>query len=309
MLIANPIYDVVFKYLFEDKSIAMKFLSLILEKEIIKLDFRPTELNTKIEANKSFLTIYRIDFSAKIRNSDASEELVIIEIQKAKFHTDIMRFRRYLGSQYMSDNNQYKPDEITSRALPIISIYFLGHKLTHATAPVIKVLRTYHDISQKDDNIISEKEEFIESLTHDSYIIQIPYLRQRRQTALLQVLSVFDQGNIDSNNHILNVKEKDLPKEYWPIIRRLQKAVANKKISAQMTAEDDILSELQNKDRVIHKKDEKIIQMQEQLSMKDEKLTIQQKQLSQKEKALQIALDLLISQGMTEEEARKKLNL
>jgi len=195
MLIANPIYDVVFKYLFEDKPIAIKFLSLILGKNIVELDFRPTELKSKVEHKERFLTIYHIDFSAKIRNDDGSEELVIIEIQKAKFHTDIMRFRKYLGAQYLDKNNEYTVNS-EKKALPIISIYFLGHRLEQAKAPVIKVARTYHDISQKGNEVIDVKEEFIESLTHDSYIIQIPYLKKRRQTELLKVLSVFDQDNV-----------------------------------------------------------------------------------------------------------------
>lgn len=302
MLIANPIYDVVFKYLFEDNAVAMKFLSLILKRDIIKLDFRPTELKTKVEHNSNFFTIYRIDFSAKIKNKDGTEELVIIEVQKAKFHTDIMRFRRYLGSQYMDENNQYdtiiktaKKEKIKKKALPIISIYFLGHKLDHTDIPVIKVARTYHDISTKNRDIIDVKEEFIESLTHDSYIIQIPYLKEKRQTDLLKVLSVFDQENIGSNRHILNIKEEELPKEYRNIIRRLQKASAEKEINDIMTAEDDILSELQDKDR--------------ELQDKDEELMNNKKELAKKDNVIKTALELLMLQGMTEEEAKNKLKI
>jgi len=299
MLIANPIYDVVFKYLFEDKPIAIKFLSLILGKNIVDLDFRPTELKSNVEHKERFLTIYHIDFSAKIRNDDGSEELVIIEIQKAKFHTDIMRFRKYLGAQYSDKNNEYKVN-LEKKALPIISIYFLGHSLKRTTAPVIKVARTYYDITKKTNNIIDVKEEFIESLSHDSYIIQIPYLKKRRQTELLKVLSVFDQDNKQNNEHILNVKEEDLPKEYRPIIRRLQQAASSKEITDTMIAEDDILSELQDNDRKMQEKDRVI-------EVKDKIIDEQHTAIKEKDKALKLAINLLVAQGMTEEEAMKNL--
>ena len=162
MLIANPIYDVVFKYLFDDNAVAISFLSLILKKDIVKLEFRPTELKLKKEHERHSITISRIDFSATIQENDGTQNLVVIEIQKAKFSTDIMRFRRYLGSQYMDENNQYELKEEAENlyqptkkvALPIISIYFLGHKLDHTDAPVIKVARSYHDLSKKGNDII-----------------------------------------------------------------------------------------------------------------------------------------------------------
>ncbi len=91
--IANPIYDVVFKYLMKDKKVARLLLSAITGREIIDLEFRPTVF--ELPVGKS-LTVIRMDFSAKVRDSHGEEELIIIELQKAKLATDIMRFRRYL---------------------------------------------------------------------------------------------------------------------------------------------------------------------------------------------------------------------
>ena len=87
MQIANPIYDVVFKYLLDDNKIAKKLISLIIGKEIKDLELLPTEFNNVNEEKN--LTVYRIDFSAKVKMEDASYMNVIIEIQKAKFPTDI----------------------------------------------------------------------------------------------------------------------------------------------------------------------------------------------------------------------------
>jgi hypothetical protein len=42
--IANPIYDVVFKYLLDDEKAARLLLSALLGKEVLELQFRPTEV-------------------------------------------------------------------------------------------------------------------------------------------------------------------------------------------------------------------------------------------------------------------------
>ncbi len=52
---------------------------------------------------------------------------VCIEIQKAKFPADIMRFRNYLGKQYSNKNNVYEQDS-RLKACPILSIYILRHQ-------------------------------------------------------------------------------------------------------------------------------------------------------------------------------------
>ena len=63
MIIANPIYDIVFKYLMEDERIAKTILSALLKKEVIDVKVRRNEYtNTTRES----LSIFRIDFGATI---------------------------------------------------------------------------------------------------------------------------------------------------------------------------------------------------------------------------------------------------
>ena len=57
-------------------------------------------MQTKVDNETTRFSVFRIDFAARLRMADGSEQLVIIEIQKAKFPTDILRFRKYLGTQY-----------------------------------------------------------------------------------------------------------------------------------------------------------------------------------------------------------------
>jgi len=248
MQIANPIYDVVFKYLMEDSKIARLLISTIIGEKILSLDFLPQE--NVLELSHS-LTVYRLDFSAKIETPDGYKN-VLIEIQKAKFATDIMRFRKYLGEQYQKKENIYTTQvagKETKIAMPILTIYFLGHKLEHIKVPLIKVNRRYYDAATGEE--ITEKEQFIESLTHDSFVIQIPHLGKKYQTEVERLLTVFDQSNATSDHHILNVKEEDFPEKYRPLIRRLQRAIAEPEVRKTMDIEDEILEELQDKEREV----------------------------------------------------------
>ncbi len=270
MQIANPIYDVVFKYLMEDQEIAKLIISTIINEEIESLTFLPLESTLFLE--RQSLTVYRLDFSAKIKKADGSYKQVLIEIQKAKFATDIMRFRRYLGEQYQEKANSYlstTEGKTTRKAMPIVSIYFLGYQLEQITAPVIKVARQYYDLTTGEE--IQTREEFIESLTHDSYVIQIPYLQPNHQSEVEQLLAIFDQHRTSSNDHILTINEVNYPRKYRKVVRRLQRAIAQPKMRRTMDAEDDILEELEILEREIARKDQALVEkdkvLEEQLKM------------------------------------------
>lgn len=255
MLIANPIYDVVFKYLMEDSKVAKLLIGSIIGAEVLELEFRPKSFTTSVHLDplsiKPIFTIYHLDFSAKIKTPD-EEKLVIIEVQKAKLATDILRFRQYLGKQYGDKKNVYsveKPDGSKKNlALPIISIYFLGHSLESIhDIPVIHVNRKYIDAYSKAE--ITQKDYFIECLSHDSYVISIQDLKTRRRNELEILLSVFDQSNQTEDQHILNVREEDFPEEFRSIIRRLQQAVEVPEIRDNMEAEDTYLDAFEDQER------------------------------------------------------------
>ena len=213
MHIANPIYDVVFRYLMDDKDIARLIISKIIDTEVLDIQFSAQEKSVTLGERN--LTVYRLDFTARIQTEEG-EKQVLIEIQKAKFLTDIMRFRKYLASQYADEQHKttvtVKGGKEKQKALPIISIYFLGHTLEHHDVPVLKIGRQYIDVATGE--VLSKKEYFIESLTHDGYVVQIPYLTGRRRTDLECLLSVFDQAQQTQNRHILDLKESIYPNNY-----------------------------------------------------------------------------------------------
>ncbi len=280
MLIANPIYDVVFKYLFEDNKIAKIFISAIIGEEIIDLDFQPQEHTTTIDSSlnvrgKHSFTVYRLDFKAKIKQSDGSYKLVIIEIQKAKMTIDILRFRKYLGEQYSNPENIYEING-KKKPLPIVNIYFLGDGLgSQNNSPVIKSNREIIDLVTGEK--IGFKSDFIDALSHDTYIVSIPNLVQKRRNELEMILSVFDQKNITTDKHILNVKEEDFPERYRNIIRRLQKAQETKQIRKTMDVEDEILSELALIEREIGKLEHIVIEKDKTIEQKDKEIEAQKR--------------------------------
>jgi hypothetical protein len=256
MYIANPLYDTVFKYLLEDNALAQLLIGTIIQEDIIALEFRPQERTSAIDRpGERVLTVYRMDFTARVRNAAGEERQVLIELQKAKYPTDIMRFRRYLGAQYRDPDNTHeielnagKPTAKRVRqGVPLLTIYFLGHTLEHTEAPVIRVRRDCTDLATGAP--LAKKEAFIESLTHDSYIIQIPQLRGRRRTDVEEMLQVFDQSRVHGDRHFLTIDEQEIPERYRPLWRRLRQAAVEPRIADAMEVEDEILEELQDIER------------------------------------------------------------
>ncbi len=277
MQIANPIYDAVFKYLMEDETSAKILISTIIEEEIISLELSPNEKIVELEHPP--LTVYRLDFSATIK-IDEGYKKVLIEIQKAKFATDIMRFRRYLGEQYRDISNTYEKEagpKGKKYAIPILTIYFLGYKLDYTDVPIIKVARSYYDSVTGEK--LDIKEEFIESLSHNSFVIQIPYLKDAVRSDTEKLLSVFNQKYKTSDVHILDIDEFDYPESYRPIIRRLQRAIAEKKVRDKMEIEDEFLEELHNQERLIEEQNKK-------LDEKDKVIDENKKELVEKDRII-----------------------
>jgi hypothetical protein len=244
MIIANPIYDVIFKYFMEDSKVAKLLISSIIGQTIDKIELRPQEISVRNESLFRY-TICRMDFTALVQTPQG-QKTIIIEVQKAKQAGDINRFRKYLCSQYSNPENSYLSDKTTC-GIPIISIYLLGCALNEIEAPVLHVQRQYKDIATGE--IYDLRDEFIEGLTHDCFVVQSTRLKKRRRNELEIILSVFDPDNAVYSKHILSVNEEDFPEKYRPIIRRLQMAAETKELREAMQLEDQILWELAERER------------------------------------------------------------
>jgi hypothetical protein len=280
MIIANPIYAVVFKYMMEDNRVARKFISVIIGEEVTELDFANREVAVETDAGepsqkeeesaleisggdaasdgsleaqskKGKLIIFkllRLDFVAKIRTPEGYKS-VIIEMQKTSNLTDIMRFRRYVGSQYRSMENSYEDASGRTHAREIYCIFFLGDGLQIKDVPVLVVSNTVHDHATGER--LEVRNEFISCLHHRSWIIQIPCIPKRRRNDLEILLGIFDPEKVFDNNHLLDINDEDFPEEYRPIIRRLASAVKVSNMLASMEFEDDLLMRDRDKDCII----------------------------------------------------------
>ena len=228
MVIANPIYDVVFKRLMEDNRIAKFFIGTLLDQTIESIEVKPQEYTywDNVDLNdpsmrkaledtvkeRISIRVYRLDFVATIKTEAGEYKKILIEIQKANNPIDLMRFRNYLAEQYKKEdliNN-------TKVVLPITTIYILGFNLPEVTSPCVKVERNYKDlVNQK---IILATSEFIESLTHDSYFVQVERITNRYQTRLDKLLSFFEQTNFVDDNKIIKMYNHDADLEELKIM-------------------------------------------------------------------------------------------
>ena len=223
-IIANPIYDSVFKFLMEDERAAKVLLSALLQQEVHDLKMRRNEYTN---LNQTRISLFRIDFSARIKDAAGREQLVLIELQKTWLMTETLRFRQYLGTQYLDMENISSSGSGTGYGLPIISIYILGHKLGDLNEPVVYVRRRYLDYDNR-DIVQGVPDPFIESLTHDSIIVQIPYLQGRARNHLERLLSVFDQEcRMATDVHFLQINDEDMDKEGRLLVNRLVMAAAS----------------------------------------------------------------------------------
>lgn len=267
--VANPIYDTVFKYMMEDLEVARNFIATLLKKTVVKVKMRRNEYSN---IQKNGISIFRIDFAATVQEEDGSQHVVLIELQKAWVETEILRFRQYLGAQYANPENIYhledKKDDRNDYGIPLVSVYILGHKLERLKEPITYVRRNYLNY---DNEPISLKEPdlFVESLSHDSIIVQIPYLTGQERNQAERMLNIFNQKNRLENNHqILDIDEAEYSDDpmLQRMLTRLFSAASDTKVRMNMNIEDEILTSLNNRDakilerdRIIRQKDEQIV--------------------------------------------------
>lgn len=270
-IIANPIYDTVFKFLMEDNKVAKILLSALLKKEIVDLEMHHHGYTSVEQAR---ISLFRIDFLAKLREADGSEHLVLIELQKTWLITEILRLRQYLDNQYFDKGNMLeKKNELKQKqllGLPIISIYILGHSLGNLNEPVVYIRRYYQSY---DNEPLPFSEPLIGSLTHDSIIVQIPFLAGRTRNRLERLLSVFDQKYCQAENrHYLEINEEHLDEEVKCVVHRLLKAFVDPDVCRAMEIEDEILSEIEMMNTTIRMKNQEI--EQKELVIEKNKLMI-----------------------------------
>ncbi len=299
----------------EDERIARTILSALLRKEVVEVEMRPHEYSN---VARDGISMFRIDFGAKVREADGNVHLVLVELQKTWVETETLRFRQYLAAQYANPQNMVREDPVGGYAIPMVTIYLLGHRVGDIEEPVVYVS---HDARDYYDRPVTKgiPNPFVDSLVHDSIIVQIPRLRGQVNNRLDLVLSLFDQSQrIGVNHQMLRIDESkyDNDTDMARIVHRLLAAASDHELRQEMNVEDEYFKAIEDRDTAIMNRertikerdkqiseqneqikelDEQLLQKEEQLSQKDEQLSQKDEQLSQKDELIQQQQDALLA--------------
>ena len=319
--VANPIYDCVFKFLMEDERIAKTVLAALLKKEVVSVEMRRHE-HPNVTRDK--ISMFRIDFAAQVKEDDGTVRLILIELQKTWVDTETLRFRRYLAAQYNAEENMVKEGELKGYAVPMIAVYLLGHRVGDIDKAVVYVT---HNAFDYDGKVVEGgmQDPFINSLIHDSIIVQIPLLHGKINNRLDRVLSVFDQSQRDAKNQqivCLDEKEYAGDSDMMYILHRLGLAAMDADVRQEMNDEDEFYSVLEARDTQVMKLNEQLTEKRRQLNEKNAQLNEQRVQLSEKtvrlaeaeaqlkeqKKQVKAMVKAMISNGMTIQAVAKMMN-
>jgi hypothetical protein len=187
----------VFKRLMEDIQTAKFIISTLLGQPVVSIEtkaqeltYTPEEGTKKKKPNAPVLSLMRLDFVATIETKTGEYKKVLIEMQKSLSVIDIIRFRDYLGEHYK------RRDIVNGQpsVLPIINIYILDDILPIINTACVRVDREYYDAVN--DKFLTDRDFFIERLSHDCVVVQTPRIDgSRNVTKLDKLLSVFEQKN------------------------------------------------------------------------------------------------------------------
>lgn len=300
--IANPIYDIVFKYLMEDERIVKTLLSALLKKEVVEAEVRKHEYTN---GRRDKISMFRIDFGAKVREADGKVHLVLIELQKTWLETETLRFRQYLGAQYANPENMQKDENPMGYGIPMVTVYLLGHKVGDIEEPVLYVNHKSYDYDGKEVTK-GLPDPFVDSLVHDSIIVQIPRLHGNVNNRLEEVLSVFDQTRKDRHNRqVMNIDEDEYAgdDEMMHIIHRLLAAAADAKLRQDMNVEDEYFLAIENRDTAIMRRDEQIKKQDKQIKEQGEQIKEQGEQIKEQDEQIKEQNNIILSSAKSMKES------
>ena len=290
--IANPIYDTVFKYLMEDDRIVRVLLSALLKKNVVKTERRRQEY---ANTNRDDISYFRIDFAATVEDEKGNQTLMLIELQKTWLPSETYRFRQYLGQQYANKENLKKDEDGKNFGIPMVAVYLLGHCVGNIETPILYVNHRYEDY---EGNEVKKglPDPFVDSLKHESIIVQIPLLHGHVSNRLEQVLCIFDQSNVLKENKqtlLIDENEYDENPDMHYVINKLVMASASADLRRQMDVEEQFFSEIDTRDAELSKvKEEKkalkttVDNQKQELELKNKKLDEQNSMLEQKDQML-----------------------
>ena len=146
--------------------------------------------------------------------------------------------------------------------IPMVAVYLLGHRVGDIEEPVLYVK---HNAFDYEGNEVTQglPDPFVDSLTHNSIIVQIPRLHGHVNNRLEEILSVFDQTRKNKDNgQVLNINESEYvgDEEMMVIIHRLLAAAADPDIRQAMNDEEIFMAPIEDRDTVIMLRDKQLVE-------------------------------------------------
>ena len=226
IIIANPMFDVVFKGMIEDKENARYLVETFISEEIMDIELAQQEYiyyrQTETENKTKEIKVIRLDFVATVRTKDGEYKKILIEIQQSLNPIDSFRFRSYLAKQYAAHENIIrrekiivKNDKVTIKEeivnlRSIIAIYILGFEIEDAPNIIFKQIPQCFDVF--DGSEVNTQHPIVKDLSHESYYVQIPRVKPEmyndwsKCSRLMKLLSLFEQNYFVDKNYLKKYK-------------------------------------------------------------------------------------------------------
>lgn len=335
LIIPNPIYDVVFKYLMEDPESAQIVISTLIGEKIKKLELAPVSHTEKRRYLDPFhiedprtsddIRLFHLDFTAVIELADGQEELVMIELQKASEPDDIFRFKRYLSKNFQRKHHLEITDATTQaiktieRPIRLLPIFILNFRIEKEINDLlIRTKRVLHGVFK--NKPLKGSIDFIEHLSYDMLVVQLPniefiaedeYLHDEYKQKLFALLKLFDQNSkLKTNEHRLRFFRRFFPHFLERVIRRLEAADSqNPDLEELMFAEDEYLKALVERDNQIAFFKGEWTRTKEELEKIAEELENERKAAIQKDQLILTMAKMLKDRGVSPEAIQQQTGL
>ena len=175
-----------------------------------------------------------------------------------------------------------KKGENKGFAIPMVAVYLLGHRVGDINEAVVYVGRKTVDY---DGRIVEhgDSDPFINSLTHDSIIVQIPLLHGKINNKLDKVLSVFDQTKRDERNQqilCLEANKYEDDSEMMYLLHRLSLATMSAEVRQEMNDEDEYYSAIEARDTQVMRLNETVSKQYAKINEQTAQLNKQTAQLN-----------------------------
>lgn len=310
LVVPNPIYDVVFKYLMEDLESAKIVLSTLINKKIKTLVFEPLSHAEKIKDpdSEKDIKLFHLDFTATVEDENGEEELIMIELQKANKANDIFRFKRYISKNFQKKtekeiiNPSTQSVEKITKPIKLIPIFILNFRIENEINDLLVVTNRIKTGVFKEKEL-KKNNEFIDNLSYDIYVVQLPnlaniqpsdYEGSEYKTKLYKLLKLFDQdAQNPRNSHRLLLIKAIFPDFLERVINRLKSADSdNPDLEEQMNTEDEYLAELIRRDNTISF-------IKQRLEETSEKLEAEKRLVQEKDKVLEEKDKLILDLAKT----------